>query len=363
MPPLLQIKPSPTNQSRRSLLRFFAVLPALLIELSRGIKALAGRPAHYAPDGTFRNSNGVAINKKFSELMRWRREAPKVKLLSFPLSENNPAYLQQNRSEATLTWIGHCTLLLQLNGLNILTDPHFSKRASPVSFSGPKRGTPPGLNLEQLPPIDIVLISHNHYDHFDNASIKYLAQRDQPQFIVPLKLAAAVARLGSRTIHELDWQDALTINGIKIVAEPSHHWSARGLFDRNETLWANYVIQHEQFRFLFIGDTGYSDDYAALGEKYGGFELAAIPIGAYAPRWFMKQAHINPEEAVKIFHDVNARQAVGIHWGVFPLTNEAMDEPPRRLANACAAQGIGEKQFTAWQHGESRYITSFEGIV
>lgn len=355
-----QPPPQKKKISRRRLLRFLATIPLLFIGLSR--RAVAALPRHHAPDGTFRNSNGMAISNKFSALLKWRRESPKVKLLSFPLKENNPDYLRQNRNETTLTWIGHSTLFLQINGINILTDPHFSERASPVPFAGPKRGTPPGLAFAQLPTIDIVLISHNHYDHFDNVTLKRLAERDQPRFVVPLKLAPAVARLGGKHIHEMDWQESLDIDGIQITAEPSHHWSARGIFDRNETLWANYVIRHKDFRFLFIGDTGYSGDYAALGEKYGGFELAAIPIGAYAPRWFMKQAHINPEEAVMIFQDINARQALGIHWGVFSLTNEAMDEPPKRLDSARAVKNLNEKQFMVWQHGESRLLPSFERI-
>lgn len=327
------------------------------------MRAASAAPPHHLGDGTFCNSNGRAISKSFAQLFKWRREAPGVELLAFPLAGNNPRYLQENRSEPTLTWIGHATLLLQIGGVNILTDPHFSGRASPFSFSGPKRGTAPGLALDDLPPVDLVLVSHNHYDHLDAESVRALQQRHRPRFVAPLRLARTLAGMGAENISELDWGERFAAGGVSIAAEPSHHWSARGLFDRNETLWASYVVSAAGYRFLFIGDTGYSRDYAALGDKYGGFDLAAIPIGAYAPRWFMKEAHINPAEAVQIFQDLRARRAVATHWGVFPLTNEPMDEPPRKLREALAAAGISEAQFSVWQHGESRLLSTWQALA
>ena len=295
--------------------------------------------------------------------MKWRRERPAVQPVRFPLAQNNPQWLRENRTAPTLTWVGHATLLLQVAGVNILTDPHFSDRASPFSFAGPRRATPPGIALGDLPPIDAVLISHNHYDHLDEESIVAIAQRHAPQFFVPLKLGGQVREMGAQKVREMDWGEAAEIGGVRITAEPCHHWSARGMFDRNETLWASYVVAHGNSRLLFIGDTGYSADFAALGEKYNGFDWAAIPIGAYAPRWFMKEAHINPQEAVQIFQELRARNAVATHWGVFPLTNEPLDEPPQKLREALAAASINPAAFRAWQHGESRHLASGAQLV
>lgn len=344
------------KRARRRLLTALAALPFLPWQRAFA----ATRPLHHAADGTFTNTNGEAISKSLRELLKWRRERPSVAPVSFPLAQNNPAWLRANRSVPTLTWIGHATFLLQLGGVNILTDPHFSERASPFSFAGPKRSTAPGLALADLPPIDVVLISHNHYDHLDGASIAALAAQHQPAFVVPLKLAAEVSAMGTRSVHELDWGESLDRGGVRLTAEPCHHWSARGMFDRNETLWASYAVTYADFRFLFIGDTGYSADFAALGEKYDGFDWAAIPIGAYAPRWFMSAAHINPQEAVQVFQDLRAANAVATHWGVFPLTNEPLDEPPRKLQQALAAADVSGKYFSAWQHGESRALVSGE---
>lgn len=318
--------------------------------------AASAAPPHHCADGGFCNSDGVAISKPFRDLMKWRREAPTVEIVTFPLAANNPSALAANRSEATLTWIGHATWLWQLDGVNILTDPHFSERASPLPFAGPKRGTPPGLPLSALPPIEIVLLTHNHYDHLDQSSVAALAARYNPHFIVPLKLGGTVAAMGAKRVSELDWGDTIEVNGIEIIAEPCYHWSARGMFDRNETLWVSYVLRGGGLRLLFIGDTGYSADFAALGDKYSGFDLAAIPIGAYEPRWFMKQAHINPDEAVKIFQDLRTRHAVANHWGVFVLTNEPMREPPQRLQQALTRAALDDGRFAVYQHGETRSL-------
>ena len=355
--------PPQVNQplGRRRFLFSLTALPAL--SLIKNVAASSSGKMHHLSDGTFCNSNGQAINKPFSQLLKWRREAPKVEMITFPLAPNNPSYLQANRSEPTLTWVGHATFLIQLNGVNILTDPHFSQRASPFSFTGPKRNTPPGIAFDQLPPIDVVLVTHNHYDHLDAETVAALVHRHQPRFIVPLKLGGAVSRWGGVRIAELDWGGQQKIGDVCITAEPCHHWSARGIFDRNETLWASYVIAAQDFRLFFIGDTGYSADFVALGEKYSSFDVAMIPIGAYEPRWFMKEAHINPDESVRIFQALRARYAVASHWGVFSLTNEPMNEPPQKLRAALAAAGIGEDAFAVWQHGESRSLHSRQRLL
>lgn len=331
------------------------------------------RPAHHLTNGLFRNTylEPEAQEKTFGEMMRWRQEAPDVELISFPTATPDIDFLHANRRTPTITWIGHVTLLIQIAGVNILTDPHFTNRASPLPFAGPKRGTPPGLTIDQLPQIDVVLISHNHYDHLDAGSIRQLAAaQPHARYLVPLKLTATLRRFGAQNISEHDWGDAVEIGGVRFTAEPCQHWSQRGLFDRNKTLWASWVVETMRgadasdtgatappLRFLFIGDTGYSRDFADLRAKYGGFDAAAIPIGAYEPRWFMQNSHINPQESVQIFRDLGCRFAVATHWGSFILTDEPMDEPPRQLARELEQAGIGSEQFAVFRPGETRELS------
>lgn len=338
---------------RRRFLRRLATAAALPFFPRRALSS----PSHHLSDGSFRNNYIGAINKPFGDLMRWRREAPSVRVLSFPLATNDPGFLAGNRDRATLTWIGHATVLLQLGGYNILTDPHFSERASPLSFAGPKRGTPPGLALADLPPLDAVLISHNHYDHLDSDSIAALAkQQPQAHFFTPLRLRSTLSQMGAKKVSELDWGEGFSLGALRLVAEPCQHWSSRAPWDRNKTLWASWVAEVAGRRFLFIGDTGYSKDFADLGEKYGSFDVAVIPIGAYEPRWFMQDAHVAPHESAQIFLDLRARFAVASHWGTFSLTDEAMDQPPRQLAQALEAAGIDKARFVVFQHGQTREL-------
>ena len=316
-------------------------------------------PKHHLPDGTFRNNNRSSINKPFSDLLRWwwTQEIPES--ISFPLAKNNPAFLQQNRTEPTLTWIGHATLLIQFDGLNLLTDPHLTERASPLSFFGPTRHTPPGLSFEELPEIDVVVISHNHYDHLDQGTVEQLYERQRqhpPRFFVPLRQKAWFDDLGIPNVVELDWGQSAEFRGWQIHAVPVQHWSSRTPWDRNTVLWTGWVLEHPEFRFFFAGDTGYSQDFQDLGKRFGGFDLAALPIGAYEPRWFMQAAHVNPEEAVQIHLDLQARFSVGIHWGTFQLTDEPMDEPPRRLQQALTFAEIPEDHFFVMQHGKTRSL-------
>ena len=310
-------------------------------------------PKWHLDDGSFRNNYIGSIAKPFSEL-RKAFDAERPPVISFPLAKNDPAFLRSNSSERTATWIGHCTFLLQFDGLNILTDPHFTSRASPVSFAGPKRTTPVGLALEDVPKLDAVLISHNHYDHLDFSSVKMVKEHSpDATFFVPLKLGYWFRREGAENVVELDWWQEGRFKDATITSVPTQHWSNRLYYDRNKTLWCGFVIDTGSFRFLFIGDTGYSRDFVDIKERFGGFDLAAIPIGAYNPRWFMKDAHQNPEEAVQCMLDLNAKRALATHWGTFQLTFEEMDEPPRRLAAARAEAGLGEEDFVAMEHGET----------
>jgi N-acyl-phosphatidylethanolamine-hydrolysing phospholipase D len=258
-------------------------------------------------------------------------------------------------SQLTVTWVGHSSLLIQLNGLNILTDPMWSEHASPVQFAGPRRWVPPGIAFDDLPPLDVILESHNHYDHLDSDTVRRLA-RTYPQatWIVPMGLASFVQKRGARTVVELDWWQEWSNASLRIAATPAQHFSSRGIGDRGDTLWCGFALTGTNGRRVyFAGDTGYHPEFGAIGERCGPFDVALIPIGAYEPRWFMRYLHMNPEEAVAAFRAVNARVLVPIHWGTFKLTDEAMDEPPIRARAAWSAAGLPPSGYRQLAHGET----------
>ncbi len=259
--------------------------------------------------------------------------------------------------EPQVTWLGHATVLVQYQGRTILTDPMFSDRASPVTFSGPRRVNPPALRIDQLPPIDLVVLSHNHYDHLDTRSVRQLG--GDSHWLVPLGLKELLIHNGvpEGRIDELDWWETRVIDNMRVTATPAQHWSARSLWDRNDTLWASWMIQVDDFNFWYSGDTGYnSHQFREIGERFRKIDLALISIGAYAPRWFMKDVHINPEEAVQIHLDIRSRRSLGIQWGTFPMTAEPIDEPPRKLGLALKARDISPDEFGTMKIGETRII-------
>ena len=319
-----------------------------------------GKPGSRFENGRYRNryssqSHGGTDALKF--LWQSRRDFLNFARVSFPLAKNDPAFLAANRSEPTLTWIGHASFLLQVGGLNVLTDPVFSRRVSPFRFAGPERLAPLGLSLADLPPIDLALISHNHYDHLDDAAVRALAKaHPQMTFVVPLGLKRWFAARGIGRVLELYWWQSGTVGEARVTALPAQHFSGRGLADRNATLWCSLLLEIAGKKVYFAGDTGYSRDFADIASEHPVIDLALLPIGAYEPNWFMRSVHVNPEEAVRIFQDLGAKQAVGMHWGTFRLTLEPMDEPPQRLTRALAKAGIAPERFIVMQHGETRRI-------
>jgi len=325
-------------------------------------------------DGRFQNNYLDFAPRGLPDLLRWqwaaaREGVPKPPQAPTPLVRPDLAFIAANAHAGgamrpAVTWIGHATTLLQLGGISVLTDPIFSQRASPVSFAGPKRAQPPGLSPTELPHIDVVVISHNHYDHCDADSLKALNAQvgGPPLFLVPLRLKAWLADLGITNVVELDWWQSQRVGAVEIVFTPVQHWSARGLADRMATLWGGWAFFATDFQAFFAGDTGYSRDFADIRERFAarqgatGFDLALIPIGAYEPRWFMKEQHVNPEEAVRIHRDLQARRSLGIHWGTFELSDESLDEPPRALARARQVAGVPEDGFTVTAIGQTLHL-------
>jgi len=270
---------------------------------------------------------------------------------------NDGAFLRENarHSEPTVTWIGHATLLVQMDHVSFLTDPTWSETASPVSFAGPRRFVPPGLALDDLPPIDFVLISHNHYDHLDLDTLAALAARDgATRFFVPLGNGGLLRESGIEHVVELDWGESREHAGVRVFCLPAQHWSKRGVDDDDRALWSSWAVVGDQRRFFFAGDTGVFDGFARIGAIFGGFDLAAVPIGAYEPAAMMQASHLNPEEAVTAARDLRARRAIAMHFGTFDLSDEPLDEPPRRFVEAADRQALGRDRAWVLAVGETR---------
>ncbi|WP_253819727.1 MBL fold metallo-hydrolase [Variovorax paradoxus] len=357
---------------------------------------------HHRPDGFQDNYVEFKPKNFFTDVLlgwqipSWFKGLPPAPEAPPPVVAPDLAFIASNtgaQARPAATFIGHATVLVQVptaNGsLNVLTDPVFGERASPVSFAGPKRFQP-GVALKDLPRIDLVLISHNHYDHLDEDSVKALNAQagGPPLFVVPLGIKPWLAERGVTNAVELDWWDSVTLpatpsaqalvqrNGAGIAAgassdavqvflTPAQHWSARGLGDRMKTLWGGFALLSPKLHVFYSGDTGYSKDFADIQARLaprqadaqgGGFDLALLPVGAYEPRWFMKDQHVNPDESVRIHRELHARRSLGVHWGTFSLTDEALDQPPKDLAAARKAQGVADDAFFTLAIGETRKL-------
>jgi N-acyl-phosphatidylethanolamine-hydrolysing phospholipase D len=316
---------------------------------------------HHLPDGCFRNRytrhwHGPGASGEFFRFL-WRMRTQAFRAPVLPQRRPDVAWLKANVSVDALTWIGHASFLLQVGGLNVLTDPHLTPRASPLPFGAPRRFNPPALGFADLPKIDLVLISHNHYDHLDLASVRRIAADHAPTFVVPLGLAGWFRRAGiTAPVHELDWWQQVPHRDVTVHAVPVQHFSGRSATDRNRTLWCGFVLECAGRRILFAGDSGYSRDFADIAARFGPMDLSLIPIGAYDPRSFMREVHCDPEEAVQIHQDLRSRQSVAMHWGTFRLTLEPLEEPPQRLAAALDAAGIPRERFWVLEHGETRRL-------
>ena len=313
-------------------------------------------PRSHFHAGRFRNRYGggspgpsLGFIKFFLRMANVSREGS-----AQPALKPDVAWLKANRSVSALTWIGHSSFLLQHAGLNLITDPHLTGRASPFSFAGPPRFTPPAMDFADLPPLDLALVSHDHYDHLDERTVLRLAQEHPGlTFIVPRGLKTWFARRDMHQVVELDLWEQSVLGAATVHCVPVQHFSGRGPHDRNASLWCGYVVELGAKKIFFAGDTGYSRDFADIHEKFGAMDLALLPIGAYDPREYMANVHVDPAEAVQIHQDLHSRQSVAMHWGTFRLTLEPLEEPPQKLAPALAAAGIDADQFRVMKTGET----------
>lgn len=257
----------------------------------------------------------------------------------------------------TVTWLGQSTFLIRIDGKTILTDPFLTDNAFPLSWGGPKRYTPPGIELKNLPPIDIIVISHDHHDHLDPKTIKALPNKENISAFVPVGLKIFFKDIGYKDIHELDWFESVSLDGITITALPSVHNSGRGLNNQNKTLWCSWEIRSASMNLFFAGDTAYSSHaFKEIGDEHGPFDAALLPIGAYEPRDFMQAYHTTPEEAVQIGLDLKATTLIAMHWGTIDLSDEPYWEPPKRFREKARKAGIPDGRTWVMKIGETRVM-------
>ena len=346
-------------------LRLMAIILLLIVSilvfflLVALIGGLLSTPPHTGPRSSnfngrrFINPSGVPAKGFDSVATYATKRVPDKWPKDLDQSVRQTPLTQPQSDQIQYTFVNHSTFLIQHKGQNILTDPIWSKRCSPFQFMGPKRQRPPGLPFEMLPKIDIVLLSHNHYDHMDKQTIKRLAKRDNPTFIVSLGNKVTIEKWISSTIIELDWHQQTTIDQLTYTALPANHFSSRGTRDRNTSLWCGYLIASENRKINFVGDTGYSNVFKEIGETYGPFDLCLIPIGAYLPRWFMSPIHVAPEESVQLHFDLQSKKSVAMHFGTFKLADDNPARSARELIAARAEAHLSESDFHIPKEGES----------
>lgn len=309
------------------------------------------RSDHY--DGKHFLNPGLKEERSLWDVLKWKWQG---EAKAWPKHVPNVAYpkpILAENNRALFTFINHASYLIQLKSLTVITDPVFSERVSPVRFAGPKRVRAPGLALDDLPPIQVVLISHNHYDHMDHESLRQLDAKFHPLFLVPMGEEKRLKEWGLQNVLEMDWWQEHKVKDVTITFTRSQHWSNRWVGDKFESLWGSYYIKTPEMSFYFAGDTGYSDHFQETKTRLGSPDIAILPIGAYEPRWFMKIHHMNPAEAVLAHQELGAKTSLPMHWGSFQLTDEGYDDPVIDLKAALKAANIPSEQFPVIDQGQS----------
>jgi len=345
---------------KRVIFWFFSLIIFVLLVINV-LGYILSAPTYSGPNSghfngkRFVNPDSVKA-KGFTEVLKWAMNRDQGTWQAIDtIRQAAPPPASVPSGEVRVTFVNHATFLIQIGDLNILTDPIWSDRTSPVPFAGPKRYVPPGISMDDLPAIDAVIISHNHYDHLDVSTVKRIVKRFNPHFYAPLGVSQFLRNKGVQRSTDMDWWGTLPLaEGIDLHCVPAQHFSGRGTFDRDKTLWCGYVIDTPQGNIYFAGDTGYGDFFKQIGAKLGPFKIAMLPIGAYKPRWFMSPIHIDPAEAVKVHRDVHARTSIGMHFGTFPLADDGMDDPVEDLQKALEQSGLRPNEFLIMANGEHR---------
>lgn len=352
-----------TRSRERRLLRVFS-----FAKLGRMDSTTATRDKPQRKGQRFVNPWPGVETHGFSDFLRWtferRQKRARSKPSRDPIQTAASAFEVPRAHPATLTatWVGHTTVLLQIGGQNILTDPMWSDRASPFAFAGPKRISQPGIAFDDLPIIDAVVISHNHYDHLDADTVRRLCARyPAAAWRVPLGVGDFVRTKGATDIAECGWSESTTVGALRVECVPAQHFSGRGLFDRDKTLWCGWVLSSERHSIYFAGDTAFNPSFADIGQRYGPFDLALMPIGAYDPRWFMRSVHMDPGECVAALQQLapaltNTPLLLATHWGTFRLTDEPVAEPPHLMREAWRAASLPPEKLWIALLGETRAL-------
>lgn len=325
-------------------------------------------PAHHRPTGGFRNPWPASTPAGFGKILRWiaweRLKGPRVAQPDRASFRTAASAIIRPRTVAgalSVTWIGHSTSMIQIDGSNVLTDPIWGERASPLSFAGPRRWVPPAVPFDELPPIDVVVLSHDHYDHLDESTVRaVVAAHPSATWCVPLGIARWLRARRVKRIFELDWWQKVRIRDLDVACTPARHFSGRRAFSRDDTLWASWCLTGSARRVYFGGDTAYHPEFRRIALTYGPFDVVLLPVGAYNPRWIMQMVHMDPDEAIQAWRDIaealpSAEPPVfiPIHWGTFKLTDEPMDEPPRRLTMQWLRAQLPPGALRVLAHGET----------
>jgi len=342
----------------------YVILFSIFVFFVTNLYSMEKKPYHHLPDGTFRNPEG---SPKRDSNVKWsykifNAERKKIKI-DFPEDHIVPRDkvikdLHQNKDSDYIVWIGHATFLIKLGDTTIITDPVFSKNTGPLTF-GPKRYVDPAIKLDEVPKTDLLLLTHNHYDHLDASAIRNFPHKNT-KVLLPLKLSKYFKRF--KDVNELDWYDEIQVNkDIKVTLLPAVHWSKRSLWDTNKTLWGNFLIEYKGKKILFASDTGYGNIYKELGNKYGPIDVTFINIGAYNfyPMMPVKDKsifHTNPEEALQIGKDLNSKKVVGMHWGTVVLSLEPIMEPPKRFKDSAKDFGYSKDDAIIFKIGELKKL-------
>jgi len=305
---------------------------------------------------------GKPLTKGLGAFLKWRFTSKKPVWPEYSdLADYDHPPKRVDGDRLRISFVGHATVLMQTQGLNILTDPIWAERASPVTWAGPRRVHPPGIKFDDLPPIDVVLISHNHYDHLDLYSLARLQNHSRPRIIVPLGNDRLLADNKPPILCQgYDWGDAVQLSdAVTVHLVPMHHWSARGMFDRNRMLWAAFVVATPGGNIYFAGDSGYGegDCFRAAKDRFGSFRLAILPIGAYEPRWFMAYGHMNPEECIRAFEDLGHPWTLPIHYRMFPLADTDYAAPLKALWVAMQNHPAAEGRIVPLIPGKRWFVT------